>query len=214
MWGIFLAYIRRRLSSLLRFHVFWEVGRDIQYGDFKSWFGFIASSGYFGLSVYMWGIFLAYIRRQLSSRLHFHVFWKTRDTLYWINLHSTIIYNASLRAHDTLTWTFNRTIVNYKCESLLVPTLFAFPFLVPTSNFLPFFPPYKLLIQPKIPNATLLQLYYEHLASCMIACCPQDKFVFLRKGPKSFPFPLHFHLHPHHVLQPSINIKVIDDNLN
>ena len=28
-WGIFLAYKRRRLSSRLRFHVFWEAGRDI-----------------------------------------------------------------------------------------------------------------------------------------------------------------------------------------
>ena len=28
MWGIFLAYIRRRLSSRPRFHVFWEAGRD------------------------------------------------------------------------------------------------------------------------------------------------------------------------------------------
>ena len=27
-WGIFLAYIRRRLSSRLCFHVFWEAGRD------------------------------------------------------------------------------------------------------------------------------------------------------------------------------------------
>ena len=26
--GIFLAYIRRRLSSRLCFHVFWETGRD------------------------------------------------------------------------------------------------------------------------------------------------------------------------------------------
>jgi len=30
-WDIFLAYICRRLSSRLRFHVFWEAGRD-KYG--------------------------------------------------------------------------------------------------------------------------------------------------------------------------------------
>jgi len=29
MWGILLAYIRRRLSSRLCFHVFWKAGRDI-----------------------------------------------------------------------------------------------------------------------------------------------------------------------------------------
>jgi len=28
-WGILLTYIHRRLSSRLRFHVFWKVGRDI-----------------------------------------------------------------------------------------------------------------------------------------------------------------------------------------
>ena len=38
----------------------------------------IACSGYFRLSVYTWVIILAYIRRRLSSRLHFHVFWKAR----------------------------------------------------------------------------------------------------------------------------------------
>jgi len=35
---------------------------------------FITCSGYFRLSVYMWGILLAYIRCRLSSRLRFHVF--------------------------------------------------------------------------------------------------------------------------------------------
>ena len=40
------------------------------------WFRFIACSGYFRLSVYTWGIFLTYIRRQLLSRLRFHVFWE------------------------------------------------------------------------------------------------------------------------------------------
>ena len=39
-------------------------------------FDYIAWSGYFRLSVYKWGIFLAYIRRRFSSRLRFHVFWK------------------------------------------------------------------------------------------------------------------------------------------
>jgi len=34
---------------------------------------YIACSSYFRLSVYTWGILLAYIRRRLSSRLRFHV---------------------------------------------------------------------------------------------------------------------------------------------
>ena len=42
---------------------------------------FITCSGYFRLSVYAWGIFLAYIRRRPSSRLRFRVFWEAgRDT--------------------------------------------------------------------------------------------------------------------------------------
>ena len=46
------------------------------------WFRFIACSGYFRLSVYTWGIFLAYTRRRLSSRLCFSVFWEAgRDKL-------------------------------------------------------------------------------------------------------------------------------------
>ena len=45
------------------------------------WFRFIACSGWFRLSVYAWGIFLAYIRRRLSSRLRSSVFWEAgRDT--------------------------------------------------------------------------------------------------------------------------------------
>jgi len=43
---------------------------------------FIACSGYFRLSVYTWGIFLAYIRNRLSSHLHSRVFGKAgRDKL-------------------------------------------------------------------------------------------------------------------------------------
>ena len=37
---------------------------------------YIACSGYFRLSMHTWGILLAYIRRRLSSRLRFHVFWE------------------------------------------------------------------------------------------------------------------------------------------
>jgi len=45
---------------------------------------YITCSGYFRLSVYTWGILLTYIRRRLSSRLHFHVFWKAGcDTINW-----------------------------------------------------------------------------------------------------------------------------------
>jgi len=39
---------------------------------------YIDGSGYFSLSVYMWGIPLAYIRRRFSLRLCFHVFWEAR----------------------------------------------------------------------------------------------------------------------------------------
>ena len=50
------------------------------------WFRFIACSGYFRLSVYTWGIFLAYIRRRLSSRLRFHVFWEAgRDRVFLVS---------------------------------------------------------------------------------------------------------------------------------
>ena len=41
---------------------------------------FITCLGYFRLSVCAWGIFLANIRRRLSSRLCFHVFWEARLT--------------------------------------------------------------------------------------------------------------------------------------
>jgi len=42
----------------------------IYHSDYK------ACSCYFRLSVYAWGIFLAYIRCRLSSRLRFPVFWE------------------------------------------------------------------------------------------------------------------------------------------
>ena len=46
------------------------------------WFKFIDCSG--RLSVYTWGIFLAYIRRRLSSRFCFHVFWEAgRDRVFF-----------------------------------------------------------------------------------------------------------------------------------
>ena len=45
----------------------------------------IACSGHFRLSVYMWDIFLTYIRRRLSSRLYFSVFWKAGcDRIFWV----------------------------------------------------------------------------------------------------------------------------------
>jgi len=51
----------------------------IYHGDY------IACSSYFRLSVYTWGIFLAYICRRLSLRLRFHVFWEAgRDILYFL----------------------------------------------------------------------------------------------------------------------------------
>jgi len=37
---------------------------------------FIVCLGYFKLSICAWGIFLVNIRRRLSSRLHFRVFWE------------------------------------------------------------------------------------------------------------------------------------------
>ena len=35
-WGILLTYIRRWLSSRLRFHVFWEAGRDMDTTSYSS----------------------------------------------------------------------------------------------------------------------------------------------------------------------------------
>ena len=47
---------------------------------------FIACSGHFRLSGYLWSIFLAYICRRLSSRLRFHVFWEAGVTMtIWVN---------------------------------------------------------------------------------------------------------------------------------
>ena len=47
---------------------------------------FIACSCYFILSMYTWGILLAYLRRQLSSRLRFHVLWQAgRDKISVMN---------------------------------------------------------------------------------------------------------------------------------
>jgi len=44
---------------------------------------YIACTCYFTLSVYTWDILLAYIRRQLSSRLHFNIFWEAgRDSFH------------------------------------------------------------------------------------------------------------------------------------
>ena len=44
---------------------------------------FVACSAYFRLSVYAWGIFLAYIRHRPSSRLRFSVFWEAgRDRVF------------------------------------------------------------------------------------------------------------------------------------
>ena len=52
---------------------------------------FIPCSGYFHLSVYTWGIFLAYIRRRLSSRLHFHVFWEAGVTMLEMRIFTKLL---------------------------------------------------------------------------------------------------------------------------
>jgi len=50
------------------------------------WFRFIACSGYFRLSAYTWGIFLAYMRRRLVSRLRSSVFWEAgRDRVFLVS---------------------------------------------------------------------------------------------------------------------------------
>ena len=47
---------------------------------------FIACSGYLRLIAYMWGIFLAYMRRRPSSRLRFRIFWEAgRDRYTMMN---------------------------------------------------------------------------------------------------------------------------------
>jgi len=53
---------------------------------------YVACSWYFWLSVYIWGIFLVYIRHQLSSWLRFQVFWEVeRDnySIYYYFFHFT-----------------------------------------------------------------------------------------------------------------------------
>ena len=46
---------------------------------------YIACSGYFRFSVYMWGILLAFIHRRLLSRLRFHIFWEAgRDRIFLV----------------------------------------------------------------------------------------------------------------------------------
>jgi len=63
------------------YHV-WMLICDIAVIDDLLWFRFITCSGYIRLSVYTWGIFLAYIHHRLSLRLRFHVFWEAgRDNI-------------------------------------------------------------------------------------------------------------------------------------
>ena len=64
----FMLIIFLYSSVILCAHLYVIAVILIYHGDY------IACSSYFRLSMYTWGIFLAYIRRRLLSRLHFYVF--------------------------------------------------------------------------------------------------------------------------------------------
>ena len=69
------------ISVLFIWYHAWMLIYDIAVIVDLLWFRFITYSGYLKLSTYAWGIFLAYMRRRLSSRLRFHVFWEAgRDS--------------------------------------------------------------------------------------------------------------------------------------
>ena len=71
----------------IRFSLYTSSLYIISCGDAYIWYYIIYSlnlyliSGYLSLSAYAWGVFLAYMRRRLSSRLRFSVFWEAgRDS--------------------------------------------------------------------------------------------------------------------------------------
>ena len=67
-----------QIQSLFQFFLYhgWMLICDFAVIVDLLWFRFITCSGYIRFSVYTWGIFLAYMRCRLSSRLHFHIFWE------------------------------------------------------------------------------------------------------------------------------------------
>jgi len=80
-----LLFFDSCISDLLLFHFLFHLRSRVDiiriiavmlilYSDY------ITRSSYFRLSVYTWGIFLAYMRRRLSSRLRFYVFWEVGMT--------------------------------------------------------------------------------------------------------------------------------------
>jgi len=92
------TYILNSLLSLSSIIMISSVGIYMSYCsdiNYCSRF-FITCSGYFRLSVYTWGILLVYIRRRLSSRLPFHVFWEAGHdiTFYGVSLRNTSCDNS------------------------------------------------------------------------------------------------------------------------
>jgi len=73
---------------------------------------FIACSGCFRLSVYMWGILPEYIRRWLSSRLRFHVFEKQGVTVS-VDLRPRWLLTSWLSRRDILQQTDHRLISQF-----------------------------------------------------------------------------------------------------
>ena len=88
-WSFFSIYITSSCHFILLFicyHVWTFIYTVAVLSYYHS--DYITCSGYFRLSVYTWGILLAYIRRQLSSRPRFHVFWEAgRDNTHTHNQH-------------------------------------------------------------------------------------------------------------------------------
>jgi len=89
-------------SSFFIWYHAWMLICDIAVIVDLLWFRFITCSGYFRLSVYTWGIFLAYIRRRLLSRLCFHVFWKSGAWQNYYHLFTSSLPFLTKQTHRDL----------------------------------------------------------------------------------------------------------------
>ena len=79
---------------------------------------YIACSDYFKLSVYTWGILLAYMRGRFPSRLCFHVFWEAgcdnEDQGPVIgDVQDSIVIGSTQRNSRKLSWLATNMIVAY-----------------------------------------------------------------------------------------------------
>ena len=74
LFSIYITFSCHFITLFICYHVWTFICTVAVLSYYHS--DYIACSSYFRLSVYTWGIFLAYMRRRLSSRLRFHVFWE------------------------------------------------------------------------------------------------------------------------------------------